>query len=472
MAHLITGYAGTEHIKSADDGAFNAAFFGSDQYVMESGNQFEGSIIDNNTIRILDGDLLMYGRHTRIDSNTYEDLKIETGTAGKNRVDLICMTYEKNASNGVEKAYLQVVKGTETEGTAAIPAYTDGNILEGATFNQMPLYKVVMEGVVLKEITALFTVIPTYKTLAEKYAAEFQEKCETHLDSLGVLDTIEEVEANTQDNQLAGALALKEHLADDNPHNITKETVGLGNVPNVSTNDQTPTYADSATLSNVSSGEKLSVAFGKIKVAMGHLITHLQNKSNPHTVTKSQVGLGSVPNVTTNNQTPTYTVASSVAELKSGETLSAALGKLARFVKYGVLLKTQLGSEVISPCCTGKTTTNPYLALKTKDGFICKPFDLKIYANIGAGLGYQIWVEGNLPPLNLVGIVTHLRCGYPQNADNNGSAYFDIDEEGNVSLSNVFLNGSSTGTKSDGTVVDLAETCEWYVTHKEIPVIG
>ena len=27
MAHLITGYAGREHIQSADQGGFNAAFY-------------------------------------------------------------------------------------------------------------------------------------------------------------------------------------------------------------------------------------------------------------------------------------------------------------------------------------------------------------------------------------------------------------------------------------------------------------
>lgn len=210
MVHLITGYAGYEHIQSEDDGAFNAAFFGNGQYVMETGNQFEGSIINNNTVRILDGDGLMYGRHFRIKPNTYEDLNITTGTAGTRRVDMICMTYEKNAGDGTEQAYLQVVKGAETSGTPAAPSYTDGNILDGATFNQMPLYKVEIEGVVLSSITALFDTIPTYKALAETYEAKFKAACQSHLDSLGVLDTMEEITANTQSNQLAGALGVKQ----------------------------------------------------------------------------------------------------------------------------------------------------------------------------------------------------------------------------------------------------------------------
>lgn len=216
MTHLVTGYAGYEHIKSEDDGAFNAAFFGGGQYVMECGNQFEGSIINNNTVRILDGDLLMYGRHARINPNTYEDMTITTGTAGTNRIDLICMTYEKNENDGTEQAYLNVIKGTETPGTPDIPEYTDGNILEGATLNNMPLYKVVIQGVVLQDIIPLFDVIPTYKTLAERYAAQFQKACNTYLGALNVLDTMEEIEANTLPNQLAGALAIKSGFADVN----------------------------------------------------------------------------------------------------------------------------------------------------------------------------------------------------------------------------------------------------------------
>lgn len=210
MIHLVTGYAGYEHIQAEDDGAYNAAFFGDGQYVMGEGNQFEGSIVNNNTVRILDGNGLMYGRHFRMQRNTYEDITITTGTAGKNRADLICMTYEKNGNDGTEKACLQVVKGVETEGEAVIPDFTDGNILEGASFNQMPLYKVLIKGVVLSEIVPLFQVIPTYKELAEKYAAEFKTACTTHLSSLAVLDTLEEIEANTQEKQLAGALAVKE----------------------------------------------------------------------------------------------------------------------------------------------------------------------------------------------------------------------------------------------------------------------
>ena len=57
--------------------------------------------------------------------------------------------------------------------------------------------------------------------------------------------------------------------------NITKANVGLGNVPNVATNDQTPTYTAASANANLTSGEKLSVAIGKIAKAISSLISHL-----------------------------------------------------------------------------------------------------------------------------------------------------------------------------------------------------
>ena len=84
--------------------------------------------------------------------------------------------------------------------------------------------------------------------------------------------------------------------ASGNPHNVTKSDVGLSNVPNVTTNDQTPTFTESTTLTKLTSGEKLSVAFGKISKSITDLINHIANKNNPHEVTKTQVGLGNVGN--------------------------------------------------------------------------------------------------------------------------------------------------------------------------------
>lgn len=87
-----------------------------------------------------------------------------------------------------------------------------------------------------------------------------------------------------------------------NPHGVTKAQVGLGNVPNVNTNDQTPTYTVPASNAGLVSGEKIGTAFGKIARAVASLIAHIANKSNPHSVTKAQVGLGNADNTSDVNK--------------------------------------------------------------------------------------------------------------------------------------------------------------------------
>lgn len=81
------------------------------------------------------------------------------------------------------------------------------------------------------------------------------------------------------------------HVANKtNPHAVTKEQVGLGNVPNVTTNNQTPTYTLPQVDTEMKSGEPLGTAFGKIAKVVKSFIAHLSNKSNPHGNTPEGIG--------------------------------------------------------------------------------------------------------------------------------------------------------------------------------------
>ena len=55
---------------------------------------------------------------------------------------------------------------------------------------------------------------------------------------------------------------------------------------------------------------------------------HVEDYGNPHQTTKAQVGLSEVPNVTTNNQTPTWKRAPEHQLPESGDTLEVILGKV------------------------------------------------------------------------------------------------------------------------------------------------
>ena len=70
----------------------------------------------------------------------------------------------------------------------------------------------------------------------------------------------------------------------ENPHDVTKEQVGLGAIPNAISDDIE--HSDSDTLATTKLTSRI----------LDIVETHLTDTENPHDVTKEQVGLGSVPN--------------------------------------------------------------------------------------------------------------------------------------------------------------------------------
>lgn len=91
-------------------------------------------------------------------------------------------------------------------------------------------------------------------------------------------------------NQALGKLEKKadDHIANkSNPHSVTKSQVGLGNVNNTSDADKPVSTAQAAAIADA---KKAGTD------AQANLTSHINNKSNPHAVTKVQVGLGNVTN--------------------------------------------------------------------------------------------------------------------------------------------------------------------------------
>lgn len=193
----------------------------------------------------------------------------------------------------------------------------------------------------------------------------------------------------------------------NNPHGVTKAQVGLGNVPNVTTNNQVPTWVSATSLANIASGETLTTSMGKIQKAIADLISHLSNTSNPHSVTKSQVGLGNVPNVSTNNQTPTYSQAATLANLTSGETLSTSMGKIMKAIATTVDLNTNAllygpngTAGKFDKLTTAPTASNP---LRYNGNFrATKVFG--VYFSDNADVAEKYEIEGRVEPGDIIEI--------------------------------------------------------------------
>lgn len=87
--------------------------------------------------------------------------------------------------------------------------------------------------------------------------------------------TLDQIDSDMQEMKKA-VNVLKTHTADK----VTHVTADDKKKWNTSINDETPTYTESSTLQDLASGEKLSVAFGKMKKAVSVLKTHINVKAS------------------------------------------------------------------------------------------------------------------------------------------------------------------------------------------------
>lgn len=153
---IITGSTGETHVTSNNDGELYQGIFGDGLVVLPNGNKLAATLVDNNTITIADGDLVLQGRHALIEPGTTETINISTGNVDMNRNDLIVARYSMDSDTGYESLGLVVIEGTPTSGSAADPAYTSGDIRTGASLVEVPLYRVKIQGVSITAIEPLF----------------------------------------------------------------------------------------------------------------------------------------------------------------------------------------------------------------------------------------------------------------------------------------------------------------------------
>lgn len=188
--HLVTGYGGVEHVTAADDGSKNAGIVGTESYVLNTGNKFEAEVITNNLIKIRDGDAIQKGRHWRIEKNDYVECTIDNGLQGLKRNDLIVSRYSKNPDTGIESEEIVVIKGTSSENPAD-PEYETGDIYDGDLIDEMPLYRVKLDGLNIVSVTSLFKeisslselmdIISDNKSIQKAFNDTISEKINSHI---------------------------------------------------------------------------------------------------------------------------------------------------------------------------------------------------------------------------------------------------------------------------------------------------
>lgn len=161
---LVTGRKGTAHITSQEDRMKHQGTWGSGAYILQTGQMLEPQVQSSNEIRIRDGALMVQGALSTVKVNSYDPVTIQNGSQGMKRIDLICWQYTYDAEQDVESAEWVVIQGTPAESDPQQPAYTDGDIQQGDSPVQVPVFAVELDGI---NVTGVTTMLPTAPTIEE-----------------------------------------------------------------------------------------------------------------------------------------------------------------------------------------------------------------------------------------------------------------------------------------------------------------
>ena len=192
---IVTGSTGEAHVTPIDDAVRNSNFgFYSDRIVFDTFRALEAVAITANEVRVYGGYGMNQGRLFKIDLSDYDSVTIENGSQGVKRADLIVARYTMDSQTGFEDISLAVIKGQSGQ-TYTDPAYTVGNINEGDTLDDFPLYRVKINGIVIEAVEPMFTATPDGGRLGilEK-RLDGEMKTNLASENSGTLDGSEEVD--------------------------------------------------------------------------------------------------------------------------------------------------------------------------------------------------------------------------------------------------------------------------------------
>lgn len=121
----------------------------------------------------------------------------------------------------------------------------------------------------------------------EPIKAQSSNKLKENSISVQILvDDTKNITATIKSLAFATKADLENHIQDyNNPHKVTKEQVGLGNVENYAVPDTPIKFKESQNLENIESEESVATLFGKIYSAIKALLRHLDDFKNPHKIT-------------------------------------------------------------------------------------------------------------------------------------------------------------------------------------------
>ncbi len=162
MPKIVTAHTGVPHITADDVGTLHQKIIGSNDYLLSDiPEEFKAVMLNADTLQLPEAEIVIQGTHIRI-LNT-DKVRIEAGQSGLKRIDFVVCRYTNN--DGIENAEIDVVKG-EASLNPVPPVLVQGDIRNGATVHEMPLFQVDMNGVSIEAVTS---VCDTVKSLYDAF---------------------------------------------------------------------------------------------------------------------------------------------------------------------------------------------------------------------------------------------------------------------------------------------------------------
>ena len=165
---IVSGRTGLPHVTSQQFRQMLEGIIGQGSYIITSGENLKPELSSNNLLKIRSGMMAHHGCISCVDIGTYDEVTLTNGSQGMKRIDLIVNRYTRNAETEVENCSWKVIQGKQVASNPAVPAYTSGNLQNGDTVDECPVFEVHFDGINVTEVKSLLSVTDGLSGLSRK----------------------------------------------------------------------------------------------------------------------------------------------------------------------------------------------------------------------------------------------------------------------------------------------------------------
>lgn len=161
---IVSGRTGSPHVTSQQFRQMLEGIIGQGSYIVTSGENLKPELSSNNTLKIRSGMMCHHGCVSSVDIGTYDEVTLTNGSQGMKRIDLIVNRHTRNAETEIENCEWKVIMGTPAASNPIVPGYTAGNLQNGDTVDECPVFQVSYDGI---NVTAVKSLLETVGSLTE-----------------------------------------------------------------------------------------------------------------------------------------------------------------------------------------------------------------------------------------------------------------------------------------------------------------